>query len=137
MLHLAKCRRVLECLYAARNARHARTRGGTVLVFSYIELHLTMDTGDTNLNRYARSQDTHGGSGMRNSRIAWIALSVIFAPPGAYVVYDAIYRPGKLAEAEALLGATLIGLAVFAIYMAIEQHRLCRALAKHMTNPQQ
>lgn len=72
---------------------------------------------------------------MRNSRSAWLALSLLFAPPGAYVVYDSVYRPGHMAEAEVLFGATLIGLAVFAMYTAIQQHRLSRAMAKHMTYP--
>jgi hypothetical protein len=71
---------------------------------------------------------------MKTRRSLWASLSVTLSIAGTTVVLLASRRHDGLADGGVLAGATLLGLAVFAVFMAVAEHRRLKALARHM-NP--
>jgi len=70
---------------------------------------------------------------MKSRRSLWALLSALFSVAGTSVVLIATYSTSDLADAAVLLGATLLGLAVFALFMALAEHRRLKALTRHMS----
>jgi hypothetical protein len=69
---------------------------------------------------------------MSTSRLTWIVVAVLLCSAGGYLVFDSVRDTGHLADASVLLGGTLIGVALFALSVAVQQHLQVRAMAKHM-----
>ena len=69
---------------------------------------------------------------MRTNRSVWVSLSLVLCFVGGYLVFDSVRNPGHLAEGCILLGGTLMGLALFPLRVAVDQHVQLRALSRHM-----
>jgi hypothetical protein len=70
---------------------------------------------------------------MRKNRSFCVVLSLLLSSLGMYLLLDTIHRPGKFPDECILVGAMLTALGIATAYVAVEQHRQLRALARHMT----
>jgi hypothetical protein len=69
---------------------------------------------------------------MRPNGYFWVALSALFCSVSARVLVDSVRGSGPYAEEYILLGGTLAGLGVAAMFFAVKQRAQIRALAQHM-----
>jgi hypothetical protein len=63
---------------------------------------------------------------------SWAALAAFFWSVGGYTLLDSVRTPGPYAEESILLGGTLGGLGVAALFFAFKQRGQAKALAQHM-----
>ena len=58
---------------------------------------------------------------MRPNKYLWIVLALIFSSLGAYLLVDSVKHSGPHAEDYILLGGTLSGLGLAAVFFALKQ----------------
>lgn len=69
---------------------------------------------------------------MNTHRSMWGFLSLLLSCIGICILVAAVRTPSDLADAGVLIGAILIALAVFPLFMAGQEHSRLKALRHHM-----
>jgi hypothetical protein len=72
---------------------------------------------------------------MKSRRSSWALLSALFCAVGTRFILTATRSTSDLADAGVLIGATLLGLALFALFMAAQEHSHLKNLEHHMRYP--
>ena len=69
---------------------------------------------------------------MRTNRLILIVLALALCSLGTYLLLDSVRDTSQFAEAGVLIGGTLMGLSLFPLITAFEQHSQLKAPARHV-----